>query len=62
LQIDEIVNTLQKSGSYVTTEEAEAFATKEEVSNLSDKIADEYVTKESLRGSDTDSDDFIFVT
>ena len=40
------------------------YSTKEELEQLSNKIEEEYVTKESLRGdsSEAGNDDFIFVT
>lgn len=63
-QVDEIVSGLQKLGDYVTKEEIKAYSTKEELAQLSNKIEEEYVTKESLRGDspETGEDDFIFVT
>lgn len=46
------------------TDAESTYATKQSVTDLSDKITEEYVTKESLRGDspETGSDDFIFVT
>lgn len=83
-QIDEIVASLQKLGSYVTTEDIKAYytsqqvdekfltkenaqstyATQQSLTELSGQIAEEYVTKDSLRGDspETGDDDFIFVT
>lgn len=83
-QINEIVSSLQKLGSYVTTEDIKAYytssqidekfltkenaqsiyATQQSLTDLSNQIAEEYVTKESLRGDspETGDDDFIFIT
>ncbi len=50
---------------FLTIVNAEStYATKQSVTDLSNKVAEEYVTKESLRGDspETGSDDFIFVT
>lgn len=55
----------QVDDKFLTKENAQStYATQQSLSNLSDQIAEDYVTKESLRGDspETGDDDFIFVT
>lgn len=81
-EIDDIVETLQQSGDYVTNDQltgyytntqidskfltvetaASTYATQQSLIDLGTKISDEYVTKEMLKGSDTEDEDFIFIT
>lgn len=53
------------TGNYVTIENAQStYATQQSLADFSSQVAEEYVTKESLRGDspETGNDDFIFVT
>ena len=55
----------QVDDKFLTKENAQStYATQQSLSDLSDQIAEDYVTKESLRGDspETGDDDFIFVT
>ena len=55
----------QVDEKFLTKENAQStYATQQSLTDLSDQIAEEYVTKESLRGDspETGDDDFIFVT
>ena len=73
-QIDDIVNTLQAGGDYVTGDQLEGYYTNTQVdakflsileaANLyaTKESLDNYVTKEMLKGSDTEDEDFMFVT
>lgn len=58
-------NKEEVSNQFLTKEDASnTYATKQSLTELSDQIAEEYVTKEDLRGDspETGDDDFIFVT
>lgn len=58
-------NKTEVDQKFLTIENAEnTYATKQSLTDLSDQIANDYVTKEDLRGDtpDTGDDDFIFVT
>ncbi len=77
-QIDEIINTIQSGtgeqleGYYTSTqidanflsilEASNTYATKQSLTDLETKINEEYVTKEMLKGSNTEDEDFMFVT
>ena len=57
--------SLQVDEKFLTKENAQStYATQQSLTDLSSQIAEEYVTKESLRGGspETGNDDFIFVT
>ena len=57
--------SLQVDEKFLTKENAQStYATQQSLTDLSSQIAEEYVTKESLRGDspETGNDDFIFVT
>lgn len=58
------VYTKEESDSlFQTIENANAtYSTKEELETLSTTITENFVTKEDLKGSDTEDEDFIFVT
>lgn len=67
----ESVNTLTENvyskevadSTFQTIEAANAtYSTKEELTALSDSVTENFVTKEMLKGSETEDDDFIFVT
>lgn len=58
-------NRIEVDEKFLTIENAtNTYTTKESLTELSDQIAEEYVTKEDLRGDspDTGDDDFIFIT
>lgn len=58
-------NRTEADEKFLTIENADnTYATKQSLTELSDQIAEEYVTKEDLRGDspETGDDDFIFVT
>lgn len=58
-------NKTEADEKFLTIENADnTYATKQSLTELSDQIAEEYVTKEDLRGDspETGDDDFIFVT
>lgn len=62
---EQYYNRTEINEKFLTKEDANnTYATKESLTELSDQIAEEYVTKEDLRGDspETGDDDFIFVT
>lgn len=60
----ETVYTKEESDSLFQTIEVadNTYSTKEELETLSATISENFVTKEDLKGSDTEDEDFIFVT
>lgn len=62
---EQYYNKTEVDEKFLTIENADnTYATKQSLTELSDQIAEEYVTKEDLRGDspETGNDDFIFVT
>lgn len=61
---EQYYNRIEADEKFLTIENAgNTYATKESLTELSDQIAKEYVTKEDLRGDSPETgDDFIFVT
>ena len=62
-QLEGYYTATQIDDKFFTKEEiSETYATGQELENLEERINEQYVTKEMLKGSDTEDDDFMFVT
>lgn len=55
--------SIQIDSKFLTIEDAtNTYATQQSLLNLENKVSNEYVTKAMLKGSDTEDEDFIFIT
>lgn len=62
-QLTGYYTSTQIDSKFLTIEAATTtYATQQSLADLETKISEEYVTKEMLKGSDTEDEDFIFIT